>query len=220
MTSPPRLRPPKPMTSRIYIKPVVLINQFFSLPSHTFLTTPPRYNPPPPPPPSPPPQAATMVSPAWPGLFFCFAAVVLLVFATVSSPIWDKISFLDINVNGQTTHFGVFGYTGSSRQLGYTISPEVLGFQYVTQASQLVSLNYSPSSQKQLSQHQNDQKPYLRPDPPPCRCRFSCPRHALWIMRRELFENWHDPHVYLCAPRYALDNGRLGHRYGLVRHCP
>ncbi|KAG9031608.1 hypothetical protein FS837_002941 [Tulasnella sp. UAMH 9824] len=58
---------------------------------------------------------------AGPGLFFCFAALVLLVFATVSAPIWESISFLNTNIGGREIHFGVFGYTGSARHLGYPI---------------------------------------------------------------------------------------------------
>ncbi|KIO20264.1 hypothetical protein M407DRAFT_245892 [Tulasnella calospora MUT 4182] len=58
---------------------------------------------------------------AGPGLFFCFVALVLLVFATVSAPIWESISFLNTNIGGREIHFGVFGYTGSARHLGYPI---------------------------------------------------------------------------------------------------
>lgn len=68
-----------------------------------------------------------MVSPAMPGLFFCFAACVLLVIVSVSSPIWDAVSFLDASFGGREVHFGVFGYTGSARKLGYTIDPSILG---------------------------------------------------------------------------------------------
>ncbi|KII92365.1 hypothetical protein PLICRDRAFT_37134 [Plicaturopsis crispa FD-325 SS-3] len=58
-------------------------------------------------------------SAAFPGLLLCFAATVLLVIATVSSPTWEKISFLDVTMNGETTHFGVFGYTGTKVHIGY-----------------------------------------------------------------------------------------------------
>ncbi|KAF8609969.1 pali-domain-containing protein [Ceratobasidium sp. AG-I] len=68
-----------------------------------------------------------MASPAMPGLFFCFAACVLLVIVSVSSPIWDAVSFLNASIGGREVHFGVFGYTGSARKLGYTIDPSVLG---------------------------------------------------------------------------------------------
>jgi len=69
-----------------------------------------------------------MASPAIPGLFLCFAAMVLLIFVSVSSPVWDAISFLDVNINGKVIHFGCWGYTGSPKHLGYSFDPSVLGF--------------------------------------------------------------------------------------------
>jgi len=63
-----------------------------------------------------------MASSAAPGLFFCFAAFVLLLFATLSAPIWNSISFLDTTIGGRSIHFGVFGFTGSSKHLGYPIN--------------------------------------------------------------------------------------------------
>jgi len=65
---------------------------------------------------------------AFPGLFFCFAATVLLVIVSVSSPTWEKISFLTVNHGGQVTNFGVFGYTGTKPHIGYTFAPDRLGF--------------------------------------------------------------------------------------------
>jgi len=58
-------------------------------------------------------------SPAVPGLFLCFAATVLLIFACVSSPTWEKISFLNVGVGGNQIHYGVFGHTGSRVGIGY-----------------------------------------------------------------------------------------------------
>ncbi|KAG2119771.1 uncharacterized protein F5147DRAFT_665328 [Suillus discolor] len=52
---------------------------------------------------------------ALPGLFFCFSAMLLLIFVSVSSPTWNSISFL----NADRYAFGVFGYTGSKVQVGY-----------------------------------------------------------------------------------------------------
>ncbi|KAI0087964.1 hypothetical protein BDY19DRAFT_985712 [Irpex rosettiformis] len=52
---------------------------------------------------------------AIPGLFFVFAATVLLIFASVSAPTWNSISFL----NTEGIHFGVFGFTGSGTSVGY-----------------------------------------------------------------------------------------------------
>ncbi|KAI5119174.1 hypothetical protein M0805_000628 [Coniferiporia weirii] len=68
-----------------------------------------------------------MPSPAAPGLFFCFAAAVLLIFVSVSAPTWNSISFLDVSTGGQSTHFGVFGYTGSGRSIGYFFPSQVSG---------------------------------------------------------------------------------------------
>jgi len=71
-----------------------------------------------------------MPSPALPGLFCCFAAFVLLVFACVSGNVWDKISFLDADVNGRVIHFGVLGYTGIGKAVvGYNIQDAVGTFQ-------------------------------------------------------------------------------------------
>ncbi|KAI0633420.1 pali-domain-containing protein [Trametes polyzona] len=63
---------------------------------------------------------------AVPGLFFTFAAMVLLIFASVSAPTWERISFLDAPTGGSTTHFGVFGYTGSDTHVGWFF-PGALG---------------------------------------------------------------------------------------------
>ncbi|EJD39026.1 pali-domain-containing protein [Auricularia subglabra TFB-10046 SS5] len=71
-----------------------------------------------------------MASPAIPGLFFCFAACVLLVFACVSSPTWEKISFLNVRfAEGNVLRFGVFGFTGSGTHVGYRFPAELLGFE-------------------------------------------------------------------------------------------
>ncbi|KAI0779864.1 pali-domain-containing protein [Fomes fomentarius] len=57
---------------------------------------------------------------AVPGLILTFAAMVLLIFASVSSPKWEHISFLNAPTGGGTTHFGVFGYTGSDTHIGWS----------------------------------------------------------------------------------------------------
>ena len=72
-----------------------------------------------------------MASPAVPGLLFCFAAAVLLVFVSVSAPTWERISFLDVHTLGRTIHYGVFGYTGSAKHVGYNFPSSVLGVKYV-----------------------------------------------------------------------------------------
>ncbi|ODN87674.1 hypothetical protein L198_06897 [Cryptococcus wingfieldii CBS 7118] len=50
-----------------------------------------------------------MPSPAFPGLFFAFCAMVLLIFVSVSPPAWERIHFLQASAGGQTTVFGVLG---------------------------------------------------------------------------------------------------------------
>jgi uncharacterized membrane protein len=57
---------------------------------------------------------------AAPGMILCFIAAVLLIFVSVSSPTWEKISFLDVSSHGSQIHFGVFGYTGSKPAVGYS----------------------------------------------------------------------------------------------------
>ncbi|KAF9257811.1 pali-domain-containing protein [Marasmius fiardii PR-910] len=69
-----------------------------------------------------------MASPALPGLFLCFAATVLLIFACVSVPTWDAIYFLRAGTGPSETRFGMFGFTGSQTHLGYDFDPMALGF--------------------------------------------------------------------------------------------
>ncbi|KAH9942285.1 pali-domain-containing protein [Epithele typhae] len=52
---------------------------------------------------------------AVPGLFFTFAAMVLLIFASVSAPTWNSVSFLNVG----RLHFGCFGFTGSQTSVGW-----------------------------------------------------------------------------------------------------
>ncbi|WRT70041.1 uncharacterized protein IL334_007035 [Kwoniella shivajii] len=68
-----------------------------------------------------------MVSPAAPGLFFCFAAMSLLIFASVSPPAWDKVDFLHASSSTGQIVYGVFGYctkggSCSHRSLGYDLT--------------------------------------------------------------------------------------------------
>jgi len=60
-----------------------------------------------------------MANAAAPGVFFVFAAMVLLIFVSVSEPTWDRVSFLDVTRGGSTTHYGVFGYTSTGTSIGY-----------------------------------------------------------------------------------------------------
>ncbi|OWZ52006.1 hypothetical protein J007_02060 [Cryptococcus neoformans] len=67
-----------------------------------------------------------MVSPAFPGLFFAFAAAVLLLFASISPPAWDQVGFLTTTAGTTKTVFGVFGEcvkggSCSRRSVGYDL---------------------------------------------------------------------------------------------------
>jgi hypothetical protein len=65
---------------------------------------------------------------ALPGLFFCFAACVLLIFVSVSSPTWDSVYFLTTGTGAGRIRFGVFGYTGSSTSVGYYFPAPLNGY--------------------------------------------------------------------------------------------
>ncbi|KAF9050134.1 actin cortical patch SUR7/pH-response regulator pali [Panaeolus papilionaceus] len=55
-----------------------------------------------------------------PGFLLCFAAMVLLIFVSVSVPTWDKVYFLTVGEPGpDQLKYGVFGFTGSSTHIGY-----------------------------------------------------------------------------------------------------
>jgi hypothetical protein len=57
---------------------------------------------------------------AIPGTVLCFAAMVLLLFVSISVPTWSKVSFLNIGESGPNQlKYGVFGSTGSSPSVGY-----------------------------------------------------------------------------------------------------
>ncbi|BGP20706.1 hypothetical protein JCM10213_001048 [Rhodosporidiobolus nylandii] len=59
----------------------------------------------------------------WFGAFLLFAAMALLVVASVSSPIWDNVGYLHGHINGQSFTMGNWGYCAagscSSAKLGY-----------------------------------------------------------------------------------------------------
>ncbi|EPQ57447.1 pali-domain-containing protein [Gloeophyllum trabeum ATCC 11539] len=64
---------------------------------------------------------------ALPGLFFCFAAMVLLIFVSVSAPTWNAVRFLSVYAPGHTTRFGCFGYTGTDHHIGYYFDQAIIG---------------------------------------------------------------------------------------------
>jgi hypothetical protein len=64
-----------------------------------------------------------MASPALPGVFLTFAAMVLLIFVSVSVPVWYPISLLNVGpATDNQLRYGVFGFTGSKAALGYDFS--------------------------------------------------------------------------------------------------
>ncbi|KAF9643791.1 pali-domain-containing protein [Thelephora ganbajun] len=70
-------------------------------------------------------------SAAFPGLFFCLAACVLLIFVSVSPPTWDSVYFLSTGVGAGRIRFGVFGYTGSTASVGYNFPARFRGYKSV-----------------------------------------------------------------------------------------
>ncbi|WVO14976.1 hypothetical protein L204_102618 [Cryptococcus depauperatus] len=78
-----------------------------------------------------------MPSPALPGLFFCFAAVVLLIFVSVSPPVWDKVNFLHVTAHSQKTVFGVFGECIQ----GGNCTKRAVGYNLVVYGAQNVNIN-------------------------------------------------------------------------------
>ncbi|KAG7562336.1 hypothetical protein FFLO_02228 [Filobasidium floriforme] len=82
-----------------------------------------------------------MPSPALSGFFFCFAAMVLLIFVSVSTPVWRNIYFLKATVT-EEIRYGIWGYCVqggecSSAMLGYAPSIEQVGGNYTEGSSVL-----------------------------------------------------------------------------------
>lgn len=82
-----------------------------------------------------------MPSPALSGFFFCFAAMVLLIFVSVSTPVWRNIYFLKATVT-EEIRYGIWGYCVqggdcSNAMLGYAPSIEQVGGNYTEGSSVL-----------------------------------------------------------------------------------
>ncbi|KAF8149550.1 hypothetical protein B0H34DRAFT_667677 [Crassisporium funariophilum] len=59
-------------------------------------------------------------SSAVPGLLLCFAAMVLLLFVSISVPTWHRVSFLNVGQPGtDQLKYGVFGGSNMSPSVGY-----------------------------------------------------------------------------------------------------
>ncbi|PPQ98714.1 hypothetical protein CVT24_003422 [Panaeolus cyanescens] len=76
----------------------------------------------------PQPPSSPMASTApLPGFFLCFAAMVLLIFVSVSVPTWNSVYFLRVGPSGSDQlRYGVFGFTGSSVRIGYDFTNDSL----------------------------------------------------------------------------------------------
>ena len=68
---------------------------------------------------------------AYHAFFFWFTACVLLIFASVSSPTWESVSFLNAGTGADTIRFGAFGYTGSGTSVGYDFPAAFAGYKSV-----------------------------------------------------------------------------------------
>ena len=104
---------------------------------------------------------------AVPGLFFVFAAMVLLIFvsfnisydasqcaeltalpqASVSAPTWNSVSFL----NSEGIHFGVFGYTGSQTHVGWYFPSPIAYVQIHRSSSRIPLTLFSSVSDDRLN---------------------------------------------------------------------
>lgn len=69
-----------------------------------------------------------LLTPSFPGMFLAFAAAVLLLFVSVSPPVWTKISFLNVTTGAGNNVYGVFGRcvegaqkVCTSRSIGYDL---------------------------------------------------------------------------------------------------
>jgi len=67
--------------------------------------------------------------------------MVLLIFVSVSVPVWNDISFLDARIDGRAIKYGVWGYTGSKATLGYSLQPFGINDTFLNNAS-LKNLTY------------------------------------------------------------------------------
>ncbi|KIM45467.1 hypothetical protein M413DRAFT_341356 [Hebeloma cylindrosporum] len=57
-------------------------------------------------------------APIYPAIAFCFAAMVLLLFVSISVPTWGHVSFLTVGKSHELK-YGIFGSTGHGPSVGY-----------------------------------------------------------------------------------------------------
>ncbi|KAK8844813.1 hypothetical protein IAR55_006663 [Kwoniella newhampshirensis] len=77
------------------------------------------------------------------GSFLLLAATVLLLVSTISSPVINNISFLDVTTSNRAkATFGVFGYCANVRSGNGGCTPSQLGY-HTAQISRITGWNYS-----------------------------------------------------------------------------
>jgi len=91
------------------------------------------------------------ISPAFTGFFWCFAALVLLLFVSVSCPTWRDIYFLKATAMGKELRWGLFGscyqtiaggaYTCTKHTFGYNLDLTSIG----------VNANYSTTTLHEIT---------------------------------------------------------------------
>lgn len=119
-----------------------------------------------------------MLSPALPGLFFAFAGMTLLLFASVSSPVWEQVYFLKAVAAGQETRWGVFG----SCVVGGACSTGTLGYNFSLPNVRYVAPACRADRQRK-HQHDPAPQPVHLPDPDPHRGRARPVLAHLWPPR-------------------------------------
>ena len=80
--------------------------------------------------------------------------------ASVSAPTWEDVSFLNVDLSGQTTRFGVFGFTGSDTNVGWFF-PSNLGYVPYS-AHNEYQLTYVSHLQRLATKRRPLPQPYLR----------------------------------------------------------
>lgn len=70
---------------------------------------------------------------SFPGMFLAFAAAVLLLFASISPPVWERVSFLNVDTPAGRNVYGVFGLCLKAaeklcthRSIGYNLQAQGL----------------------------------------------------------------------------------------------
>lgn len=60
--------------------------------------------------------------------FWCFAAMVLLLFVSVSAPVWHHVYFLKAFANNSEIRYGIWGYCTKAATSGWQCGDASLGY--------------------------------------------------------------------------------------------